>query len=191
MAIREFVSMPDELTPSVDILPVPGVIAALCDAKTASERRPIIEQIRRGIENGRVILREQSHWQDQLYEDVVYRRQPLPAVIQRVEGIAEEWQRSADEHRRRKESFLREIDKAPELRDAEFFTLIEEHFGIADEILSLYPALRARLSKLAAARGEGPGTILRARPVDGAIDQAELTREIIRRFPNILAELAK
>jgi hypothetical protein len=33
--------------------------------------------------------------------------------------------------------------------------------------------------------------VLRARPVEGAIEQGQLTREIIARFPNILAELAK
>ncbi|HTV45953.1 MAG TPA: hypothetical protein VMF05_11600 [Stellaceae bacterium] len=33
--------------------------------------------------------------------------------------------------------------------------------------------------------------ILRARPVEGEVDHGALTREIIARFPNILAELAK
>ena len=33
--------------------------------------------------------------------------------------------------------------------------------------------------------------VLRARPAPGEIDHAELTREIISRFPKILAELAK
>lgn len=34
-------------------------------------------------------------------------------------------------------------------------------------------------------------TIRRARPVSGEIDHAELTREIIARFPKILAKLAE
>ena len=33
--------------------------------------------------------------------------------------------------------------------------------------------------------------VLRAKPVEGEVDQAALTREIIRRFPKILDVLAK
>lgn len=44
------------------------------------------------------------------------------------------------------------------------------------------------------ATGERPASaepILRARPVAGEVDHEALTREIIARFPKILAELAK
>jgi hypothetical protein len=61
---------------------------------------------------------------------------------------------------------------------------------IAETWLTLYCDLRERLLKLAAQRRPAD-TILRARPVEGEIDHAELTGEIIRRFPKILAELAK
>jgi hypothetical protein len=43
----------------------------------------------------------------------------------------------------------------------------------------------------AAPRRPAEGEVLRARPVQGEIDHAALTREVISRFPNILAELAK
>jgi len=43
----------------------------------------------------------------------------------------------------------------------------------------------------AAPRQPAEDEVLYARPVKGEIDHAALTREIISRFPNILAELAK
>jgi hypothetical protein len=42
-----------------------------------------------------------------------------------------------------------------------------------------------------APRQPAEGEVLRARPVKGKIDRAALTREIIARYPKILAALAK
>ena len=46
-------------------------------------------------------------------------------------------------------------------------------------------------AKPAAKQRPGEKKILRARPVKGAIDHAALSREIMARFPKILAALAK
>lgn len=40
-------------------------------------------------------------------------------------------------------------------------------------------------------RQPAPGEVLRARPVQGEIDYAELIRDTMARFPKILAALAK
>jgi len=183
--------MPDGLDLSADILPDPGLLAALDRASTPAERRPLIEQLRQRLENGREILRLQSDQQGRLYEEVVCGRQALQAVIQRVERIDEEWQRAADKHKSRKEALKQEIHSRPALWNAEIISLIEEGFAIADELVALYPAFRARLSKLAAERDEGEGRILLARPVAGEIDYAELSREHLARYPRIRAALAK
>ena len=45
--------------------------------------------------------------------------------------------------------------------------------------------------KAAGPRQPTPEEVLRARPVEGDIDHKALTREIVRRFPKILAALAK
>ena len=42
-----------------------------------------------------------------------------------------------------------------------------------------------------APRQPAPGEVLRARPVKGKIDHAELSREFMARFPKIRAALAK
>ncbi|HUC69748.1 MAG TPA: hypothetical protein VMS01_01015, partial [Stellaceae bacterium] len=54
-----------------------------------------------------------------------------------------------------------------------------------------YQKLCGQLLELAAERRKSRDTVLRARSVEGEIDHGALTREIIDRFPKILAELAK
>jgi hypothetical protein len=183
--------MPDGLDLSADILPDPGLLAALDRASTSAERRPLIEQLRQRLENGREILRVRSDQQGRLYEEVVCGRQTLEAVIQRVEQIAEDWQGAANKHKSRKEALKQEIHSRPPLRNAEIISLIEEGFAIADELLALYPAFRVRLSKLAAERNEVEGRILLARPVAGEIDHQALNREFIARYPKIRSALAE
>jgi hypothetical protein len=57
--------------------------------------------------------------------------------------------------------------------------------------LATYQVLRERLLKLASERRNNSDEILRARPVAGDIDYAELSREHIARYPKIRAALAK
>jgi hypothetical protein len=57
--------------------------------------------------------------------------------------------------------------------------------------LATYQTLRRRLLKLASERSDNSGEVLRARPLVGEIDHEALTREIVERFPKILAALAK
>ena len=54
------------------------------------------------------------------------------------------------------------------------------------------PDNRETLTKAPAPpREPAPDEVLRARPVTCKVDHAALTREIIRRFPKILAKLAE
>ncbi|HWO84961.1 MAG TPA: hypothetical protein VNN75_00545, partial [Stellaceae bacterium] len=68
---------------------------------------------------------------------------------------------------------------------------LHELHEIAVAWLGTYQTLRERLLGLASERRSNPSEVLRARPVTGDIDYAELTAEIIDRFPKILAALAK
>jgi hypothetical protein len=67
---------------------------------------------------------------------------------------------------------------------------IQELLEISEAWLSLYRETRNKLLELAAERSPADRA-LRARPVEGEIDHERLTREIIARFPKILAALAK
>jgi len=52
--------------------------------------------------------------------------------------------------------------------------------------------MRVKAKKPAAQQKQASGeAVLRARPVEGDVDRAMLTRRIIARFPKILAALAK
>jgi len=54
------------------------------------------------------------------------------------------------------------------------------------------PITREKRAKSAPDRSQKAAEkVLRARPVEGEIDQEALTREIIARYPKILAALAK
>jgi hypothetical protein len=67
---------------------------------------------------------------------------------------------------------------------------IQELLEIAEAWLTLYRETRDKLLQLAAERRLAD-RILRARPVEGDIDHEAMTREIIERFPKILAALAE
>ena len=54
-----------------------------------------------------------------------------------------------------------------------------------------HDAEKTREEMLATPRKPAAGEVLRAHPVKGKVDHAALTREIIARYPKILAALAK
>jgi hypothetical protein len=66
--------------------------------------------------------------------------------------------------------------------------LLRDGIKVLEGWLAFYHGLYTMLARQAAERRPA---VLRARPVEGEIDHTQLTREIIRRFPKILAELAK
>jgi hypothetical protein len=54
-----------------------------------------------------------------------------------------------------------------------------------------YQKLSGQLLDLASERRSQSVKVLRAKPIEGVIDYAELTRETMAKFPKILAALAK
>jgi hypothetical protein len=91
--------------------------------------------------------------------------------------IIEELQRMAADYAARPDSELREL----------CLETIELVLGW----ITPYQRLCGQLLELAAERRASAEKIRYARPVEGEIDHNKLTREIIARFPNILAKLAK
>jgi len=65
-----------------------------------------------------------------------------------------------------------------------------ESIEVAEAWLTLYRELQGVLLKLAAERRPAHA-VLRARPLEGEIDYAELSREHMARYPKIRAALAK
>jgi hypothetical protein len=75
--------------------------------------------------------------------------------------------------------------------DPEAHRLPQKAVNIAVGYVVGYQNVRDQLIRLDAARGAAVGEVMRARPVEGDIDHEALTREIVARFPLILAALAK
>ena len=66
----------------------------------------------------------------------------------------------------------------------------QESIRIVEGWLALYWDIREKLLRLAAERRPAE-VVLRARPVEGEIDYAKLSREHIAQYPKIRAALAK
>jgi hypothetical protein len=74
--------------------------------------------------------------------------------------------------------------------DPEAHQLLQKAINIAMGYVVGYQNLRDQLIRRDAARGAAAGEVLRAHPVSGEIDYAELSREHIARYPKIRAVLA-
>jgi hypothetical protein len=74
---------------------------------------------------------------------------------------------------------------SPEVRRAR-----QESIKIAEGGLTLYSDVRQKLPRLAANR-QPVDVVLRAKPVRGDVDYAELSREHIARYPKIRSALAE
>ena len=75
--------------------------------------------------------------------------------------------------------------------DPEILAIYQEILDFIFGWVAPYQKLSGQLLDLAAARRSEAVKVLHAKPVEGEIDYEALTREIIARFPKILAALAK
>jgi hypothetical protein len=75
--------------------------------------------------------------------------------------------------------------------DPEAYALVQRAVEIVTSYVSGYLESRGQLIGVDAKQRVAPTAVLRARPVEGAVDHEALTREIIARFPKILAALAE
>jgi hypothetical protein len=125
--------------------------------------------------------------------DDLYQRAVAPdsgwQEISRVASMIGEWGRAAAEKLlpliEAVQEKLATKDMSPEIR-----RMREQSIAIAEAWLALYRELHAKLLRLAAERRPA-GEVLRAKPVQGEVDYAELSREHIARYPKIRAALAE
>jgi hypothetical protein len=125
--------------------------------------------------------------------DALYQRAAAPDSgwqdIIRVAAMIGGWRRAAAEKllplTEAVQAKLATKDMSPEVR-----RMREQSIAIAEAWVALYREFHAKLLRLAAERRPS-GEILRARPVEGQVDYAELSREHIARYPKIRAALAE
>jgi hypothetical protein len=75
--------------------------------------------------------------------------------------------------------------------DPEAYALVQQAVDIVTSYVSGYLESRGQLITADAKQRVAATAILRARPVEGDVDHEALTRELIERFPKILAALAE
>jgi hypothetical protein len=185
--------MPDglEISFAVDSTRVAALVEALDVGSRPDEGTCELTRLRMGVEKGLAALDLQKHHLDEAYDKIVASELRASSIVQLAErSLAQqradgEWLHPAIEKLRQA---LAQTDTA---QDPERRRAIEEVLDAASAWAAAYRDLHDRLLKLAAERRTATGEVLRARPVEGEIDHAALSREFITRFPKIRAALAK
>jgi uncharacterized NAD(P)/FAD-binding protein YdhS len=183
--------MSDVLDTSRFDLPSGALINAFEADEDAGSRSQLLERVRKYIEKGRATQKEWASAFDGLYEEALSADFSAPFLMRWSAALLER-ERAALE---RLYPFLEDIQRKriafKEGADPEILALYQDILDFVFGWVAPYQKLSGQLLDLAAARGSEAAKVLHANPVKGEIDHDALTREIIARFPNILAALAK
>jgi hypothetical protein len=179
--------MLDVIDVSRDVMPIAALIDALSAEPSPFKREQLLARLREQQDEARAALKEQADALDKVYEDA--RRDAVDPA--RLAEIAIENERADAERVRPAIRVLQQkLTARGATLDPWVRQSVQESLDILEAWLPLYQGLRERLLKLAAERRNGD-EVLRAKPVVGDIDYAELSREHIARYPKIRAALAK
>ena len=178
--------MPDTLDGSRYELLLAALIDAIGSTEAGSEGAKLHSAQERAItalENRRTEL-------NSLYERAVAPDSGWEEITQVASMIGESGRAAAEKLHPQIDALQRKLaapgnDMLLEVRRAR-----QESVKVAESWLALYRDLRDKLLRLAAER-RPTDIVLRARPVEGEIGYAELSREHIARYPKIRARLAE
>lgn len=184
--------MPDGFEIASELLPDMELIRTLhLDLETA-EKTAALARIRARAQTSRAGLMRQSEDFDRMYEEAE-RRLPAEGLIRLAEKVRESELGALELVQPWIVALRHAVEKTTGL-DAvsrEGRELLNELIKISEAWLAQYRDVRERLRKLARERSGPAVGVLRARPVKGKLDHAAVTREIIARYPKILAALAE
>lgn len=183
--------MPDVVDLPSEIDSIGSLLEGFRADEPAAERARLAARLRERVEQGRAALERQGGHLDALYRQVVQSRADADALDQMAAIASEQERYVAEKLHPRLEALERMLEQHGVLNDPDVLPFFREGLEIGTAWLELYRNHHAKMRRLAAERRAGSGEVLRARPVEGEIDHAKLTREIMARFPNILSELAK
>jgi hypothetical protein len=175
---------------TTDISPeIERVVASIGALATAApgERAQLMARWRQQLSEGRTGLQHQAELFEALYRDAVH-----AGASQGVKDLAAATLAQKEEEAGRVQPLIEILveNLSSHSHDPDLSFVLNEALEIARETLKNFDVLHAKLLSLASER-EGANTVLRARPIVGDIDHEKLTREIVGRFPKILAALAK
>ena len=183
--------MPDTLDTSQYDLPAGALLDAVPLDSAAGPRSGLVARLRDHQEKSRAMLAEWRDLFDRLYEEAIRRDFSSQFLLQWAAALLEKERAALERLRPLIDKLQQKMAEGSNRVDAEARELFQESIDSAFDWITPYQKLCTKLLKLASERRIDGGEFLRARPVAGDIDHEALTREIIARFPKILAALAK
>ncbi len=174
--------------PQDDLLPLMAPLDALSPGDFWDIK---LAELRQRVERGRTALKRQEDHFNTWFQEVTQR--PLgPDGIEHLAKSAMEKGRAAAEILNPQIEELEQMLRTrPELQGFDILSLFRERLDTAIASIALYHKLHDRLLALAAQRWAAAQRVLHARPIEGEIDYAKLSREHMARYPKIRAALAK
>jgi hypothetical protein len=183
--------MPDATDFLEALAPLSGLLDSLASDPSAPARALVLARLRRLQTEGNAHLRHHAEELENLYREAK-RLNSAPEELAQAAAILAEKERAAAEilapgiEKLRHNLAIRDRGIDAELRQA-----FRAPIDIARAWLALYLGTRKALLILANPPPDATGEPLRARPIKGETDYAELIRDTIAKFPKILAALAK
>jgi hypothetical protein len=183
--------MPDMLDASQYELPASALFDAIALDSEAGERTQLLAQLRDLIRQGRAAQEEWSRRFDSLYDEAVVRNFSSPFLVQWAAALFEKGRAASERLYPLIEAMQHKLTAHSGTLDAESLEMFRAAIDLAVGWITPYPRLCGVLLDLASERRFGEANVLRARPVTGNIDYAELGREHMARYPKIRAALAE
>jgi hypothetical protein len=183
--------MPDTLDTSRYDLPAGALLDAFPLDSATGARSGLAARLRDHHEKSRAMLGEWRDLFDRLYEEAIRRDFSSQFLVQWAAALLEKERAALERLHPLIDKLQQKMAEGGDRVDAEARDLFQESINSAFDWITPYQTLCTKLLKLASERRIDGGGILRAWPVAGDIDYAELSREHIARYPKIRAALAK
>jgi hypothetical protein len=143
------------------------------------------------LESGRAAQQQWASSFDRLYEKAVRDAYSAPFLMRWAAALIRQQRAALEQINPLIEEIQRQVDALEERPNAGMLKLYQKAFDLAFGWIEPYQRLCDRLLDLASERLSDLPKDLRAHPLAGEIDHSALSREIIARFPKILAALAE
>jgi predicted nucleic acid-binding Zn-ribbon protein len=180
--------MPDGFDLATNAAPIASLLAVM---DSGAELAGKLTKLRRQQERAEQVVRDYQNQLDALFDDIRRSGHTVDWILEAAEVVR---RRELTERERLApglDSLRRKLAEDVAPIDVEVRQLLEQSAATAETWVELPATLHEKLLKLARERRAAAERTFYAHPVEGAIESDELTRRIIRRFPKILAELAK
>jgi hypothetical protein len=182
--------VPDFIDTSQYDLPSGALLNAFASGNLTGARSERLGQLSDRIKK---VREQQKEWRsrfDRLYEEARKGDWSEAFLIQWTAALLEKQRAALERFHPMIEGLQRRAADYAARPDPELLELCRATIDLVLGWVTPYQVLSGKLLMLASERRPA-NEVLRARPIEGEIDHAKLTREIMARFPNILSELAK